>query len=68
MSLKTFHIVFIVASFLLTAGFGVWGVTDYKQGGGTASLIMGCVSFVLTGALLVYGKYFLKKLRHISYL
>lgn len=69
MSLKTFHILFIVASTLLTTGFGVWAIKESQAvGGTTGELAMGITSLVLTIALLVYGRYFLRKLRHISYL
>jgi hypothetical protein len=69
MSLKTFHILFIIASTLLTAGFGVWAIWDYRAGqGSTTILVLGIVSLVLSGVLIAYGRYFLRKLKHISYL
>jgi hypothetical protein len=69
MSLKAIHILFITVSVLLTAGFGVWSMQNYFSPQGTRiDCIMGVTSLVAGVALLVYGRYFLKKLKHISYL
>ncbi len=69
MSLKAFHIVFIVASTLLTLGFGGWSLRNYfAPDGRTLDLVLGALSLAACAALLVYGRYFLKKLKHISYL
>jgi hypothetical protein len=69
MSLKAIHIVFILASSLMTIMFGVWAFREYFQPMGTrAHLIYGLASIVGLIALLVYGRYFLRKLKHISYL
>jgi hypothetical protein len=69
MSLKAFHIVFITAATLLAIGFGFWAITQYRVGAGSgADLGLGIGSFAVAGGLLWYGKYFLRKLRNISYL
>jgi hypothetical protein len=69
MSLKAFHIVFIAASLLLCLGFSGWAFDNYFEGGHAASdLIYGVGSLIASVALLFYGKYFLRKLKHISYL
>jgi hypothetical protein len=69
MSLKAFHIVFVIASTLLCLVFGGWLLNEYFRGGAPVSyLVFGIVSFLLGGGLVWYGKYFLKKLKHISYL
>lgn len=69
MSLKAFHIVFVVASTVLAVGFGVWCIQAYRAGeGAAASLGMGIASLVLAIVLIWYGRYVLRKLRHISYL
>jgi len=69
MSLKAFHIVFIVASLLLCLGFAAWAFDNYFEGDGVrVNLIYGVASLIAAGGLLVYGKYFLRKLKHISYL
>ncbi len=69
MSLKALHIVFIIASLLLCLGFGGWAFDNYFEGGHTrADLIYGVASLFAAAGLLIYGKYFLRKLKHISYL
>jgi len=68
MSLKAFHIVFVSVSVLLTLGVGAWGLNRYFQEGGDLNLALGAGSTVSAFLLAVYGRYFLKKLKHISYL
>ena len=69
MSLKAFHIIFVIVSTLLMAGLAVWGFRRYfSPEGSPVDLAWGIGSSVATIALLVYGRYFLKKLKKISYL
>ena len=69
MSLKAFHIVFICASILLALGIGGWALNNYSSPTGTrGDLFSGLASLVAALALAVYGVYFLKKLKNISYL
>ena len=68
MSLKAFHLVFIILSILLTLMFGIWGVVNHGSSGKTAELVMGIISMVGTIGLTVYLRYFLKRLKHVSYL
>lgn len=67
-SLKAFHVVFVVVSTLLCLGFGAWAVREYRVGGDAMFLAGGVFSFVLAAALLVYGGWFLRKLRGVGYL
>jgi hypothetical protein len=64
MSLKAFHLVFILLSILFTFVFGIWGVVN----GGTSELVMGVLSLIGTVGMSVYLFFFLKKLKHVSYL
>ncbi len=69
MSLKAFHLVFIVASILLAAGFATWSLMNYfSPGGHLSELLAGLGSVVVAVALLCYERYFLKKTKDISYL
>ena len=68
MSLKAFHIVFIVASILLAFGFATWSFVSYAHGGPLLHLWFGVGSFASGIILLCYSKYFLRKLKDISYL
>ena len=64
MSLKAFHLVFIIASIVLAFGFGVWLVTE----GGLLNMIFAVVSFAVGVGLIFYERYFLKKTKNVSYL
>lgn len=69
MSLKAFHIIFIVASILLAFGFAAWSFLSYFRGAGPiAHLWLGIGSFASGVILVCYSKYFLRKLKDISYL
>ena len=48
--------------------FGIWGVVNHGSSGKTAELVMGIISLAGTVGLSVYLRYFLKRLKHVSYL
>lgn len=68
MSLKAFHIVFVVVSTMLTLGFGAWSIREFRTTNDMAFLLGGIFSFVLAVALLIYGRWFLRKLQGVGYL
>jgi hypothetical protein len=68
MSLKAFHIFFILLSTLLAFGFGFWAVDDFSHSGSGFHLTLGLGSFIAGFALAWYGVWFLRKLKHVSYL
>ena len=69
MSLKTFHLVFITASCLLAFGFGIYALNHYWSGeGGVMDLVLGLCSFAAVVGLILYERYFLKKLKKVGYL
>ncbi len=69
MSLKAFHLIFIIASSALAFGFGVWELKNYwSQDGRLADLLFGIGSLLVGVGLLVYERYFLKKTKNVSYL
>jgi len=69
MSLKAFHLIFISAASALALGFGIWSLKDYwSADGATMNLVMGIGSIVVALGLLVYERYFLKKLKNVGYL
>ncbi len=67
MSLKAFHIVFVISTILLCFGFGAWAIRDRLQGGGLLEFILGLLSLAGGFLMIVYFKVVLKKLRDISY-
>jgi DNA-binding transcriptional regulator of glucitol operon len=69
MSLKAIHIVFIIASSLMTTFVGWWSFREYfTVSHSPAHLFFGFASVAALVGLLVYGRYFLRKLKHINYL
>lgn len=68
MSLKALHVVFVTACLALAGFLAVWSFMEYDRTHVTAWLAGGICSCLSMVALLVYGRYFLKKLKHISYL
>lgn len=69
MSLKAFHLIFIIAASALAFGCGVWGIKHYLgTDGRPVDLAFGLGSLAAGGLLLVYERYFLKKLKNIGYL
>ena len=64
MSLRAFHIVFIALSTLLTVGFGAWCFkVDLSADERAGYMALGVTSFVAGALLLVYGSWFLRKLK-----
>lgn len=68
MSLKAFHIIFIIMSTVLCVGFGVWATRDFAQSGSWVNLALGSGSFLGSVVLVTYGVWFLRKLKGVSYL
>ena len=61
MSLKGFHILFIVLAFLCTAGFWAWTLLDRESARNIGALPIGAFSGALAAMLLVYGVWFVVK-------
>ncbi len=68
MSLKAFHVVFVISSILLCFGFGAWAIHARTQGGDLLDFVLGLISLAGGVAMIVYFKAVLRKLRGISYL
>ena len=68
MSLKSFHIVFVTCAVLFSAWFGYWALQDFQTSGDGLMLTLCLSSFLAAGGLVIYGVWFLKKLRGWSYL
>lgn len=65
MTLKGFHIVFIIVSSLLALGVGAWCIRVYAIFDAPGFLYGAIVSFAATIALVVYGVWFYKKMKRL---
>ncbi len=67
MSLKFFHLLFILLSIVLAFGFGIWSMMQYFGGtDGALYLVLGLGSLAAGVALVFYFKYVFKKLKEVS--
>ncbi len=65
MSLKGFHIVFIVFSTLLALGCGAWCIWVDMVEGAPVFLAGAIASFVCAVGLVVYGVWFYRKMKRL---
>ena len=68
MSLKAFHVVFVAAALALSGWTGWWSWARWQAGDGGGWLAMALACGAAMVALVVYGIWFLKKTRGVSYL
>ncbi len=68
MSLKAFHVFFITLATLITLGFAVWAVQQALYVGGSSYLVMAVLGSVVALGLPVYGVWFLRKTKEVSFL
>ncbi len=69
MSLKSFHVVFIGSAFLLAVFLGVWWIKEYfVRTHQVIDLALGAAAIAGAVGLVVYGRYFARKLKNIDYL
>ncbi len=61
MSLKAFHLIFVTLLTTLAFGCAAWGFAAGQPVFGAGGIAAGVL-------VIVYGIYFLKKLKHMSYL
>jgi hypothetical protein len=69
MSLKSFHVIFIGAAFLLALFFAGWSANQYfTRSHQIIDLVGALVAVSGAVALIIYGRYFRRKLKNIDYL
>jgi len=61
MSLKAFHLIFVTLLTSLSLGCAAWAFNNGRPGWGVAAIATAVL-------VVIYGIYFLKKLKKISYL
>lgn len=68
MSLKAFHIIFVMVCSLFFLSFGGWLIVNYRTEGDNVSLACAVLCFTLAIASVWYGRWFLRKLNWVSFL
>ena len=63
MNLRLFHALLILLSAALAVLFGIWCLSLYGRGDGVANLFAGIAAFAVSGGLVVYDSWFLRKTR-----
>lgn len=66
MSLKGFHIVFVIFSTLLALGCGAWCIWLDLVEGVSIYLPGAIASFIAAAALIVYGVWFYRKMKRLG--
>jgi hypothetical protein len=66
MSLRFFHIVFIIVSVLLSLVVGLWAIDAYRTDGSTTWIALAALAFAGGGFLVVYANRFLQKMRKLG--
>lgn len=65
MSLKAFHIVFVIVTTILSLFVALWGIREFAQQKSTGGLALGLVFLAAAIALMVYGKRVYAKFKEI---
>jgi len=65
MSLRAFHIVFVVVTVILSLYVGLWGIREYAQERDTLALGLAILFLATAVGLTVYGKKVYGKLRDL---
>ena len=65
MSLRAFHIVFIIVTVMLSLYVAMWGIREFARERDTAALGLGVLFLVTAAGLIVYGKKAYGKLRDL---
>ncbi len=67
MGLKAFHVAFIFIANVLCLGMGIWFLNEAGETGNATYTILGAISITGLIGLLIYGAWFLKKWKGLSY-
>lgn len=66
MSLRIFHLVFIVACFGLSVFVALWGFREWHLTHSGSALVLSIVFLLFGAALVGYGMYAVKKLKELA--
>lgn len=65
MSLRVFHIVFVVVTIVLSLYVALWGIREFTQERSAGSLALAILFLAAAVGLMVYGKKVFVKLREL---
>jgi uncharacterized PurR-regulated membrane protein YhhQ (DUF165 family) len=65
MSLRVFHMVFVVVTVLLSLYVGLWGIREFSQEQSAGALVLAVIFLVTAVAMAVYGKKAYGKLKEL---
>ena len=65
MSLRAFHIVFIIVTVVLSLYVALWGIREFAQERSNMGLVLGILFLITAVGLMVYGKKAFAKLREL---
>ena len=65
MSLRAFHIVFVIVTTVLSLYVALWGIREYSQEQSITALTLGVLFLLMAVALMIYGKKVFGKLRDL---
>ena len=65
MSLRAFHIVFVIVTIVLSLFVALWGIREYSQEQSVSALALGLLFLVTAVALMIYGKKAFTKLKEL---
>lgn len=65
MSLRAFHIIFVIVTTVLSLFVALWGIREYSQEQNVSALALGLLFLATAVALMVYGKKAFTKLRDL---
>ena len=65
MSIKDFHIIFIIAAIIISFGFAYWAFLQYIQLSSGSYMLTSVVSLLIGISLIIYEIKFIQKIRNI---
>ncbi|MCC7290979.1 MAG: hypothetical protein IT449_02835 [Phycisphaerales bacterium] len=68
MSLKAFHVFFVLLATALCGMCALWAAREYMNEHATEMLVFSILSALSGVGILIYGGWFIRKQKHLSYL
>ena len=65
MSLRAFHIVFVIVTIVLSLYVALWGIREFSEERSASALTLGILFLVMAVGLMIYGKKAFTKLRDL---